>query len=366
VRLYNELRVRRARDACRVCMNIADFDYDLPSELIAQEPARPRDSSRLLVLHRETGKVEHRVFRDLVAYLAPDDVIVLNDTRVIRARLWGRREPGGGRAEVLLLAEHGENVWEGLVTPGRRLPPGRQIVFGEGELKADVLERTASGGRLLRFSGVGDVRSQLERLGEVPLPPYIHRPLDEEADYQTVYASAPGAAAAPTAGLHFTPEMLEAVRAQVRAVVSLTLHIGVSTFRPIHVEQIEEHEMHAESYAIPEATATLATDAARVVAVGTSTARALEAATQENGAASVGGTPVPLVRPGLGETDLFIFPGYRFRVVKALLTNFHMPRSTLLLLACGFAGREAVLRAYREAVERRYRFLSFGDAMLIV
>jgi S-adenosylmethionine:tRNA ribosyltransferase-isomerase len=208
------------------------------------------------------------------------------------------------------------------------------------------------------------VGSHLERLGEVPLPPYIHRPLDEEADYQTVYARALGAAAAPTAGLHFTPEMLAAVRARVRAVVSLTLHIGVSTFRPIHVEQIEEHEMHAESYSIPAATATLVTEAAaqgsRVVAVGTSTARALEAAAQ-GGAASA-----PVVRPGLGETDLFIFPGYRFRVVKALLTNFHMPRSTLLLLVCGFAGREVVLRAYREAVERRYRFLSFGDAMLIV
>jgi S-adenosylmethionine:tRNA ribosyltransferase-isomerase len=345
-------------------MNIADFDYHLPSELIAQEPARPRDSSRLLVLHRGTGEVEHRAFRDILCYLAPDDVIVVNDTRVIRARLWGRREPGGGRAEVLLLAEHGDSVWEGLVTPGRRLPPGRRIVFGEGELKAEVLERTASGGRLLRFSGTGDVRSHLERLGEVPLPPYIHRPLDEEADYQTVYARAPGAAAAPTAGLHFTPEMLEAVRARVRAVVSLTLHIGVSTFRPIHVEQIEEHEMHAESYSIPAATATLVTETtaqgSRVVAVGTSTARALEAAAQ-GGAASA-----PVVRPGLGETDLFIFPGYRFRVVKALLTNFHMPRSTLLLLVCGFAGREAVLRAYREAVERRYRFLSFGDAMLIV
>jgi S-adenosylmethionine:tRNA ribosyltransferase-isomerase len=340
-------------------MNIADFDYHLPADLIAQEPARPRDSSRLLVLHRETGEVEHRGFRDMVCYLAPDDVVALNDTRVIRARLLGRREPGGGRTAVLLLAERDGNVWEALVTPGRRLPPGRQIAFGEGELRAEVLARTPAGGRLLRFSGRGEVRSQLERLGEVPLPPYIHRPLDEEADYQTVYARTPGASAAPTAGLHFTPEMLAAVRGRVRTVVSLTLHIGVSTFRPIHVERVEDHEMHAESYAIPETTARLATDAMvrghRIVAVGTSTARALEAATEEG-----------RVRPGVDETDLFITPGYQFRAVRALLTNFHMPRSTLLLLVCAFAGKEATLCAYREAIQQRYRFLSFGDAMLIV
>jgi len=344
----------------RIWMNITDFDYDLPAELIAQEPARPRDSSRMLVLHPGTGEIEHRAFRDFVSYLRSDDVVVLNDTRVIRARLHGRREPGGGRAEVLLLSEREGGVWEALVAPGRRLPVGRQIVFGEGELRAEVMGRTPAGGRLIRFEGVGDVRADIERLGEMPLPPYIHRGLDQESDYQTVYAQTPGASAAPTAGFHFTPELLEMVKARGQAVAYVTLHIGLGTFRPIHVERVEDHEMHVERYAVPEATAKLVLEAKsqgqRVIAVGTSTARALESAAAETGK----------VRPGAGETDLFITPGYRFRVVDGLLTNFHMPRSTLLLLVCAFAGREAILRAYRGAVEQRYRFLSFGDAMLIV
>jgi S-adenosylmethionine:tRNA ribosyltransferase-isomerase len=341
-------------------MNIADFDYHLPPELIAQEPARPRDSSRLLVLHRDTGEIEHRLFPDLLGYLRADDVIVVNDTRVLRARLHGVREPGGGRAEVLLLSEREGGVWEALVTPGRRIPVGRSIAFGEGDLRAEVVARTPAGGRLLRFTAAGDVRAAIERVGQVPLPPYVHRALDDESDYQTVYAHTPGASAAPTAGFHFTPEMLEAVKARVHAVAHLTLHIGVSTFRPIHVARVEDHEMHVESYAIPEATACLVTaakrDRQRLLAVGTSAARALEAAADETGQ----------VRAGAGETDLFITPGYRFRVVDALLTNFHMPRSTLLLLVCAAAGAELILRAYREAVAGRYRFLSFGDAMLII
>ena len=339
-------------------MKIADFDYHLPPRLIAQEPARPRDSSRMLVLHRKSGEIEHRAFRDLVGYLREDDIVVTNDTRVVRARLHGRRDPGGGSAEVLLLGEREAGVWEALVTPGRRIPAGRRIVFGEGELWAEVVERTPAGGRLLRFSGSGDVSEKLERLGEVPLPPYIHGPLADEADYQTAYARVPGASAAPTAGLHFTPEMLEAVRVRVRSVVSLTLHISLSTFRPVRAEVVEDHEMYAESYAIPEDTARAVSAATargeRVVAVGTSTARALEAAAGETG-----------VRAGAGETALFITPGHRFRVGSALLTNFPLPRSTLLLLVCAFAGREATLRAYREAVVQEYRFLSFGDVMLV-
>lgn len=341
-------------------MDIADFVYHLPEELIAQEPARPRDSSGLLVLHRDRNQTEHRRFRDLPQYLTSDDLMVFNDTRVMRARLRGRRYPGGGRAEVLLLEDRGGGVWEAVVSPGRRLPPGREIVFGEGELRAEVMERTASGGRLLRFFGARGAASEMARLAEVPVPPYVHRPLDDEADYQTVYARVPGASAAPTAGLHFSEELLREVQARVSGIAHLTLHIGLSTFRPIHTENVEDHEMHGERFHIPEETAALVSQAVeqgrRVVAVGTSTARALEAAADDRGR----------VAPGPGETDLFIRPGYQFKVVGALVTNFHMPRSTLLVMVCAFAGRERILRAYEEAVAERYRFLSFGDAMLIV
>ena len=341
-------------------MHIAELDYDLPPELIAQEPARPRDSSRMIVLHRDTGRVEHRRFRDFPDALSRNDVVVLNDTRVIRGRLKGRREPGGGRAEVLLLSELEDGLWEALVTPGRRLQPGREMVFGEGELRAEVGERTPSGGRLVRFFGEQDVSAALSRLAEVPIPPYVHRPLHDESDYQTVYARVPGASAAPTAGLHFTPEIVEAVRRRAQAVVRVTLHVGLGTFRPIRTETVEDHTMHAERYSIPEETAEMVTRAAhegrRVVVVGTSTARALESAADESGA----------LRAGAGETNLFITPGYRFRSVGALLTNFHMPRSTLLALVSAFATREHVMRAYRQAVEMNYRFLSFGDAMLIL
>jgi len=346
-------------------MHISAFDYDLPPELIAQQPARPRDASRMLVLHRASGEIEHRGFRDLASFLQPDDVVVLNDTRVIRARLRGRREPGGGKAEVLLLSPRTDGLWEALVTPGRRIQPGRRIVFGEDELRAEVVARTPDGGRLVRFSTAGgsslrnDVSAALERLGEVPLPPYVHTPLAQESDYQTVYAHTPGASAAPTAGLHFTAELLAEVRARVHAVTSLTLHVGMGSFRPIRAENVEDHRMHAEHYGIPESTADLVTKALaegrRVVAIGTSTARALETAAAEG-----------VVRAGAGETELFIRPGYEFQTIGVLLTNFHLPRSSLLLLVSAFAGRSRVLQAYREAVELRYRFLSFGDAMLIL
>jgi S-adenosylmethionine:tRNA ribosyltransferase-isomerase len=341
-------------------MRISDFDYELPPDLIAQEPARPRDSSRMLVVDSSSGQTTHEQFRALPDYLDPDDVAVFNDTRVIRARLHGRREPGGGKSEILLLSERGDDVWEALVTPGRRHPPGRQIVFGQGELRAEVIERTSAGGRLIRFRGSGDVRQAIAHLGAVPLPPYISGPLRDEGDYQTVYARSPGASAAPTAGLHFTPEVLDAVRARVHGCASVTLHIGLSTFRPIRSESVEDHDMHGERYVISEETAALLSRARaekrRIVAIGTSTARALEAAASGDG----------VVAPGSRETALFITPGYEFRVVGALLTNFHTPRSTLLLLACALAGRSHILSAYREAVRRRYRFLSFGDAMLIL
>ncbi len=341
-------------------MLTSNFDYRLPPELIAQEPARPRASSRMLVVDRPSGEIEHAWFRDLPGRLAADDVVVFNDTRVIRARLRGRRAPGGGTTDVLLLSDRGGGVWEALVAPGRRNPPGREIVFGEGELWAEVVERTPSGGRLLRFHASGDADAALSRLGQVPLPPYIEGPLADEADYQTVYARAPGASAAPTAGLHFTPEMVDAVSARVHRCVSVTLHIGLGTFRPIHSENVEDHDMHAEHYSISERSAAVLSRAVaegrRIVAIGTSTVRALEAAARRDGT----------LRAGCRETALFIRPGYRFAVVGGLLTNFHMPRSTLLLLVCAFAGRQHILRAYREAVAGRYRFLSFGDAMLIL
>jgi len=339
-------------------MHISELDYDLPSELIAQEPARPRDSSRLLVLDRASGHIEHACFRDLIQYLQSDDVVVLNDTRVIRARLRGRRQPGGGKAEILLLAQHSESDWEALVTPGRRMPPGRRIVFGDGSLCAEILERTPGGGRLLRFSSAGDLSTEIGHAGEMPTPPYIHRPIDQDEDYQTVYASAPGASAAPTAGLHFSPAILDAVRTRVSAVLTITLHVGLGTFRPIHTERVEDHDMHAESYSISQDAADTISQAVaggkRIVAVGTSTARALEAASTEDGVIS-----------GEAATKLFILPGYDFRIVGALLTNFHLPRSTLLALIYAFAGRDNVVRAYRDAIDQKYRFLSFGDAMFI-
>jgi len=314
----------------------------------------------MLVLHRATGQIEHRQFRDLPNYLTDQDAVVLNNTRVIRARLVGRREPGGGRAEVLLLAERGDGLWEALVTPGRRIPVGRRLVFGDGQLRAEVVDRTPTGSRLLRFDGAQQVKQAIALLGEVPTPPYVHRPIEQESDYQTVYAEVAGASAAPTAGLHFTDQVLHEVRARVRELVYVTLHIGLGTFRPIHADAVEEHDIHAEWFEVPETTAAVVSqalsDGRRVVAVGTSTARALEAACDEDGR----------LRAGAAETDLFILPGYCFRTIGALLTNFHMPRSTLLALVFAFAGRDQILRAYREAVEMRYRFLSFGDAMLIV
>lgn len=364
-------------------MNIADFDYHLPPELIAQTPIEPRDSSRLLVIHRETQTIEHRVFTDIAEYLRPGDLLVANQSRVLPARLRGVKAETGGAVEALLLtirADLGPDTWEALVRPGRRIHPGQRIVFGDGALSAEIGERTDSGGRIVHFvARDGDTPAALSALGTMPLPPYIHAPLRDAERYQTVYARDPGSAAAPTAGLHFTPELLARLEAGGIGVAYVTLHIGLDTFRPIAEEQLDSHVMHSEEIEVTAATAARinATRAAggRIVAVGTTAVRTLEAvaalAAERREAPLAQGTEGPdgaedLVIPYRGRTALFIRPGHRFRAVDVMLTNFHLPRSTLVVLVSAFAGRELILRAYAEAVERRYRFYSFGDAMLIL
>lgn len=341
-------------------MLVEDFDYELPPELIAQTPAEPRDSSRLLVLDPVSGAMSHERFRDLGRHLEPGDALILNDTRVLPSRLLGRRRPSGGKAEVFLLRHVGGAVWESLVRPGRRLRPGAAVDFGDGQLTAEVMAATDFGGRLVRFAAPdGDVDGALARLGSVPLPPYIHEELADGERYQTVYSREPGSAAAPTAGLHFTPELLAALRGMGVRLGWVTLHVGLGTFRPVTAERVEDHAMHREWYSVGEATAALIGDTRaaghRVVAVGTTTVRTLESAADPEGR----------VAPGSAWTGIFIRPGYRFRVVDALVTNFHLPKSTLVMLVSAMAGRELVLAAYAEAVRRRYRFFSFGDAMLV-
>lgn len=333
-----------------------DFDYELPEELIAQRPATPRDASRLLVADKRTGRLQHKTFRDLPEFLAPGDVLVRNDTRVIPARLLGVKAPTGGRVELLLVRRLSRDTWEALVRPGRRVAPGAVLSFGDGLLTAQVLERTEGGGRIVRFRSVGPLDEALQQAGQVPLPPYIHEDLEDPERYQTVYAREAGSSAAPTAGLHFTQRVLDELKRRGVHIADVTLHVGPGTFRPVKAEYVDEHDMHAEYYHIPEAAAVAVQEAKRegrrVIAVGTTTARALEswAATGETA----------------GWTDLFIYPGYRWRVVDGLLTNFHLPRSSLLMLVSALLGRERTLAAYREAVKERYRFFSFGDAMLIL
>lgn len=364
-------------------MNIADFDYHLPPELIAQTPIEPRDSSRLLVIHRDTRTVEHRVFTDIGAYLRPGDLLVANQSRVLPARLRGEKADTGGAVEVLLLSARGDlgpDTWEALVRPGRRIHVGQRINFGAGALEAEVRERTASGGRIVHFvARDSDVPAALSAIGTMPLPPYIHTPLADAERYQTVYAREPGSAAAPTAGLHFTPELLARLEASGVGVAYVTLHIGLDTFRPIAEERLDEHVMHSEEIEVTAATAARinATRAAggRIIAVGTTAVRTLEAVaalaaernssiTEQESTGLDGAQDI--VIPYRGRTSLFIQPGHTFRAVDVMLTNFHLPRSTLVVLVSAFAGRELALRAYAEAVERRYRFYSFGDAMLIV
>jgi S-adenosylmethionine:tRNA ribosyltransferase-isomerase len=338
---------------------LSDFDYALPRRLIAQEPARPRDSARLLVLHRQSGALEHRIFRDLPEYLRPGDVLALNNTRVLPARLRARRR-GGGAVEVLLLRPLAGPTWEALVRPGRRVREGERLVFAPGVLEGIAGPRSASGVRTITLEHEGALRPILDRVGEMPVPPYIERRLDEPADYQTVYAEKDGAVAAPTAGLHFTPALLEAVERRGARLAFLTLHVGLGTFRAVEVEDVAAHRMDAEAYEVGEDAARAISEArargGRIVAVGTTVVRTLESVAASDG----------LVRARAGWTDLFITPPFRFRATDALVTNFHLPRTTLLLLVSAFAGRERVLAAYAEAVRSEYRFYSFGDAMLIL
>ena len=347
-------------------MRTSDFDYHLPSELIAQTPIEPRDGSRLLVLHRTTGAMEHRSFRDIVHYLRAGDLLVANRSRVIPARLLGTKESTGTPVEMLLLRPAADapsvDVWEVLLKPARRLKIGARLVFGEGELAATVLSSDGLGVRKVKLESSEPLDLVVDRLGRAPLPPYIRGYSGDPERYQTVYADVRGSAAAPTAGLHFTPELMARVRGLGARFAFVTLHIGIDTFRPVQEEDPTEHPMHREYYEVPESVAEEITAARRegrrVIAVGTTTVRVLE---------SVATADVPSrAKAGAGWTDLFIYPGHRFRLVDALITNFHLPRSTLVMLVSALAGREALLEAYREAVRERYRFYSFGDAMLIV
>ena len=340
-------------------MKVAAFDYYLPEKLIAQQPIYPRDASRLLVLDRNRGRLEHRVFTDIVAYLKAGDVLVLNDTRVIPARLYGCKRDTGGKIEVVLLKRLSVHRWEVLVNPGRRVKTGGEIVFGNGELTAKVLDKTEVGGRILEFQFQGVFEELLDKLGSMPLPPYIKEHLEDQERYQTVYSRVEGSSAAPTAGLHFTPQLLAEIRQKGIQVVCLLLHVGLGTFRPVKSETVEEHVMHSEYYEVSEEAAeqinTAREKGGRIVAVGTTTVRTLETVSSKEGT----------VLPAAGWTDIFIYPGYRFKAVDALLTNFHLPKSTLLMLVSAFAGTDKVKVAYDTAVENQYRFFSFGDAMLI-
>ena len=341
-------------------MKTSDFHFELPPELIAQTPLDRRDASRLLVLDRETGKREHRHFYELPEYLNPGDCLVMNDSRVLPARLIGRRLPGGGASEILLLADRGNGRWECLVRPGRKLRPGAVVDFGDGLLRATIESEAADGNRIVRFDYEGVFLEVLERLGEMPLPPYIHEKLADRERYQTVYSRELGSAAAPTAGLHFTPELLKQLEEKGVRLCWLTLHVGLGTFRPVKEENILDHEMHSEFCVIPEETARIINETraagGRIVSVGTTTCRTLESFAKADGS----------VEAKSGWTDIFIYPGYRFKCVDALITNFHLPESTLLMLVSAFAGRERVLEAYREAVEMKYRFFSFGDCCLFL
>ncbi len=339
-------------------MKTSDFMYDLPERLIAQTPLERRDGSRLLVLDKVTGEMEHRHFYDLPDYLRPGDCMVLNDSRVIPARLIGTRATGGA-AEVVLLRDLGGGRWECLTRPGKKMRPGAAVSFGDGELTGEVEEVLPDGNRIIRFAYQGIFLEVLERLGRMPLPPYIKEQLDDPERYQTVYSAHPGSAAAPTAGLHFTNELLDKIRAMGVDVRFVTLHVGLGTFRPVKAENVEDHDMHSEFCTVPADTAQAVnrTRAAggRVVAVGTTSCRTLESFTGEDG----------VLRPESGWTDIFIYPGYRFKCIDALVTNFHLPGSTLVMLVSALAGRENILNAYAEAVRQEYRFFSFGDAMFI-
>ena len=340
-------------------MNIKEFYYDLPEELIAQDPLTDRSSSRLLTLDKNSGAFSHHVFRDIVDFLNPGDCLVINNTKVIPARLMGEKEGTGAGIEVLLLKRKENDVWETLVKPGKKARPGARISFGNGLLVGEVVDVVEEGNRLIKFEYEGIFEEILDQLGQMPLPPYITHRLEDKNRYQTVYAKHNGSAAAPTAGLHFTPELLEQIKAKGIRIAEVTLHVGLGTFRPVKVENILEHHMHSEFYMVEEEQAAMINETkkngGRVICVGTTSCRTIESATGEDG----------ILRAGSGWTEIFIYPGYKFKILDALITNFHLPESTLLMLISALAGRDNVMAAYEEAVKERYRFFSFGDAMFI-
>lgn len=340
-------------------MNLHDFYYELPRELIAQDPLPDRSGSRLLLLDRKTGETEHHIFRDIVDYLNPGDCLAVNNTKVIPARLIGSRAETGAKIEVLLLKRGEDDVWETLVKPGKKAKPGTKILFGGGLLTGEVLEVIEDGNRKIRFQYEGIFEEILDQLGQMPLPPYITHQLKDKNRYQTVYAKHDGSAAAPTAGLHFTPELLRKIEEKGVLIAHVTLHVGLGTFRPVKVENILEHHMHSEFYMVEEEQARLINETkkqgGRVIAVGTTSCRTLESAAGEDG----------ILKAGSGWTDIFIYPGYEFRLTDGLITNFHLPESTLMMLVSALAGRDRIMNAYAEAVKERYRFFSFGDAMFV-
>lgn len=340
-------------------MKKSDFYYDLPKELIAQHPLKERDSSRLMVLDKNTGEIRHRVFADIKDMLREGDCLVINETRVLPARLIGERKDTGTRVEILLLSRKDANTWESIVYPGKKARPGHRIVFGGGRLEAVIKDIVNEGNRMVEFIYDGIFEEILDELGQMPLPPYITEKLEDKNRYQTVYAKNDGSAAAPTAGLHFTDGLLAEIESKGVNIARLTLHVGLGTFRPVKEENILEHKMHSEYYIIDEENAELINrtrkNGGRITAVGTTSTRTLESVADENG----------FIRPGSGYTDIFIYPGYKFRAIDSLITNFHLPESTLIMLVSALAGRDNVLAAYRAAVENRYRFFSFGDAMFI-
>ncbi|QIB54299.1 tRNA preQ1(34) S-adenosylmethionine ribosyltransferase-isomerase QueA [Blautia producta] len=341
-------------------MKTSDFYYDLPEELIAQDPLADRSASRLLHLDRETGEIQHTDFKHITRYLNPGDCLVINDTKVIPARLYGSKVGTDAGIEILLLKRKGDNVWETLVKPGKKAKPGTVISFGDGLLTGEVIDVVEEGNRLIRFHYEGIFEEILDKLGEMPLPPYITHKLEDKNRYQTVYAKNEGSAAAPTAGLHFTEELLEEIRRMGVNIAHVTLHVGLGTFRPVKVDDVEKHHMHSEFYVVEEDQAKLINDTkkngGRIISVGTTSCRTLESAADEDGN----------LQAKSGWTEIFIYPGYQFKIIDGLITNFHLPESTLLMLVSALAGKENIMKAYEEAVRERYRFFSFGDAMIIL
>ena len=340
-------------------MKTSDFYYDLPEELIAQDPLEDRSASRLMVLDKKTGKIQHHIFKEIVNYLNPGDCLVINDTKVIPARLYGAKVGTDAKIEVLLLKRKENNIWETLVKPGKKAKIGTKISFGEGLLIGEVVDIVEEGNRLIQFTYEGIFEEILDKLGQMPLPPYITHQLKDKNRYQTVYAKHDGSAAAPTAGLHFTPELLEEIRAKGVNIAHVTLHVGLGTFRPVKVEDVTQHHMHSEFYVVEEDQAALINETkkkgGKIISVGTTSLRTLESASTEDG----------ILKAGSGWTDIFIYPGYRFKIVDRLITNFHLPESTLIMLVSALAGKEHIMAAYEEAVKDKYRFFSFGDAMFI-